>query len=185
MDPCESHLRDSLSCQSFAVLTSEMLGWRRLYIDGQMVVDNDGLHGVRRRAASVALTPGSHSLILTFFEWTGGEFVDALMTPPNSTTEVAISGAGFSFEVYLLGFRGPPVLPIPASTFDLCFPLYAVNRDRFFWPRGEDPAPRVLRWDVKTVVRGSWDFYQMRDCKGETLSLSGFVLCQSLMMWST
>ena len=107
------------------------------------------------------------------------------MTPPNSTTEVAISGAGFSFEVYLLGFRGPPVLPIPASTFDLCFPLYAVNREKFFWPSGEDPAPSVLRWDVKTVVRGSWDFYQMRDCKGETLSLSGFALCHPLMMWST
>jgi YD repeat-containing protein len=45
----------------------------RLYIDGQLVVDNDGLHEARTRFATVHLQPGVHSLVQTYFESTGAQ----------------------------------------------------------------------------------------------------------------
>jgi hypothetical protein len=44
----------------------------RLLIDGQVVADNDGIHGARERSAFVALEAGTHSLELQFFQGTGG-----------------------------------------------------------------------------------------------------------------
>lgn len=40
----------------------------RLFIDGQMVVDNDGLHGARERSGSIRLEAGRHPIRITFFE---------------------------------------------------------------------------------------------------------------------
>jgi len=45
----------------------------RLYIDGKMVVNNDGLHGMVERAGSVDLSAGSHSLLVTYFDNGGGD----------------------------------------------------------------------------------------------------------------
>jgi YD repeat-containing protein len=39
-----------------------------LYIDGQLLVNNDGLHGVARASQSVFLTEGTHSLVETYFD---------------------------------------------------------------------------------------------------------------------
>ncbi|MDH4016915.1 MAG: PA14 domain-containing protein, partial [Actinomycetota bacterium] len=47
-----------------------------LYIDGQVVVDNDGLHGPRTVANSVTLTAGLHDLRVEFFEKGGGEVIE-------------------------------------------------------------------------------------------------------------
>lgn len=45
----------------------------RLYVDGNMVVDNDGLHAIQERSGTVNLTAGDHLLVVTFFEKAGGE----------------------------------------------------------------------------------------------------------------
>lgn len=45
----------------------------RLRINGQTVVDNDGLHGFRTRTGSVDLSAGTHALRVEFFERAGGE----------------------------------------------------------------------------------------------------------------
>jgi hypothetical protein len=44
----------------------------RLLIDGQVVADNDGIHGARERSGFVALEAGTHSLELQFFQGAGG-----------------------------------------------------------------------------------------------------------------
>jgi len=44
----------------------------RLLIDGDEVVDNDGIHGVRERSGYVALTAGKHPIELAFFQGRGG-----------------------------------------------------------------------------------------------------------------
>ena len=44
-----------------------------LYIDGSVVVDNDGLHGPASVANSTTLTAGLHDLRVEFFEKGGGE----------------------------------------------------------------------------------------------------------------
>ena len=48
----------------------------RLYIDGLLVVDNDGLHATVTVASSVFLSEGSHSLRVEFFEKSGGQVLD-------------------------------------------------------------------------------------------------------------
>ncbi|MDT7831567.1 PA14 domain-containing protein [Flavobacteriaceae bacterium S356] len=49
----------------------------RLYIDGQQVVDYDGLHGASgHQSGSVALAIGVHSIEILFFENTGGDSLD-------------------------------------------------------------------------------------------------------------
>ena len=45
----------------------------RLYIDDQLVVDNDKLHGVVEKQGLIALETGMHKIKVTFFEKTGGE----------------------------------------------------------------------------------------------------------------
>ncbi len=45
----------------------------RLYVGDQLVVNNDGLHGMRKQAGNIELTAGSHPLIVTYFDNGGGE----------------------------------------------------------------------------------------------------------------
>jgi alpha-L-fucosidase len=44
-----------------------------LFIGEELVVDNDGLHGMREREGVVALARGLHPIKVTFFEKTGGD----------------------------------------------------------------------------------------------------------------
>ncbi|WP_153801047.1 fibronectin type III domain-containing protein [Foetidibacter luteolus] len=81
----------------------------QLFIDGNLVVNNDGLHGTVERSGQVSLTAGVHNIRVTFFErggdqvlnvnWQGPGFAkqaipDAVLkiTPANATT-FAIPGA--------------------------------------------------------------------------------------------
>ncbi|WP_179374855.1 PA14 domain-containing protein [Winogradskyella wichelsiae] len=45
----------------------------KLFIDGNEVVDNDGLHGVTLKSGTVALTQGIYPITILFFERSGGE----------------------------------------------------------------------------------------------------------------
>jgi len=44
-----------------------------LYIGDQLLVDNDGLHGMEEREGVIALKQGLHPITVTFFERTGGD----------------------------------------------------------------------------------------------------------------
>ena len=54
----------------------------RLYIDGALVVDNDGLHAVREEQGTVYLTAGCHDLVIEFFENTGGNVMQTSWEGP-------------------------------------------------------------------------------------------------------
>jgi len=56
-----------------------------LFINGQQVVINDGLHGVRSRQGKIQLSAGEHDIVVTYFEKTGG-----------SALKVDWQGPGFS-----------------------------------------------------------------------------------------
>jgi len=43
-----------------------------MYVDGQIIVDNDGLHGMQTRGGNVQLNAGSHTLRFLMFEHGGG-----------------------------------------------------------------------------------------------------------------
>jgi uncharacterized repeat protein (TIGR03806 family) len=64
----------------------------RLSLNGEVVVDNDGLHGPVELSATRNLAAGKHQIAVAYFEWYGGE-----------TLRVEVSGLGF------------PRQPIPAA----------------------------------------------------------------------
>lgn len=45
----------------------------RLWIDGNLVVDNDGLHSMKERSGNISLNTGQHTIVVGFFELTGVE----------------------------------------------------------------------------------------------------------------
>lgn len=57
----------------------------RLYIDGRLVVDNDGQHSLQERQGKLMLKSGMHAIELRYFERQGREVLD-----------VSYSGPGFS-----------------------------------------------------------------------------------------
>jgi len=74
----------------------------RLYIDGALVVDNDGGHGKQERSGPATLTAGVHAIQVTFFDRGGSE---ALL--------VNYSGPGIAKQLIPtnLLFVQPPVAP--------------------------------------------------------------------------
>ena len=55
----------------------------QLYIDGKLVVNNDGLHSARERSGQQYLSAGNHSIKVTFFEKTGGALLNVSYKGPN------------------------------------------------------------------------------------------------------
>lgn len=54
----------------------------RLYIDGRLVVDNDGLHGIVEEQGSVNLSAGFHAIRVDYFEKAGGEALRVQVAGP-------------------------------------------------------------------------------------------------------
>ena len=55
----------------------------QLSIDGQLIVNNDGIHGVRERSGDVFLSAGFHAITVTYFErWANG-ILDVSYAGPN------------------------------------------------------------------------------------------------------
>jgi alpha-L-fucosidase len=56
----------------------------RLWIDGQLVVDNDGLHAAETKVGTAPLAKGWHRIELAWFNGTGGRTLDLKMAPAGS-----------------------------------------------------------------------------------------------------
>lgn len=54
----------------------------KLYMDGNLLIDNDGTHGMQQKQARVKLSPGSHTVVLEYFERDGGEELEVTFAPP-------------------------------------------------------------------------------------------------------
>ena len=59
----------------------------RLYVGDTLVVDNDGLHGLRWRSGQVALKAGPHAISVIFFERTGDEDLKVYYEGPDITRQ--------------------------------------------------------------------------------------------------
>ena len=54
----------------------------RIYIDGSVVVKNDGMHGTVERSGTVALSAGMHPIVVTFYQGTGPSSLSASWEGP-------------------------------------------------------------------------------------------------------
>ncbi|MEJ7591707.1 MAG: PA14 domain-containing protein [Planctomycetaceae bacterium] len=55
----------------------------RFYIDGELLIDNDGLHGMVERKGTVQLTAGLHPIIATYFDNGGGDGLSMSWNSPD------------------------------------------------------------------------------------------------------
>src|SRR5690606_17480489 len=56
-----------------------------LFIDGDEVVSNDGLHGPNEEAGNIYLTTGLHDITVLFYENTGGQVLEVSYSGPSLT----------------------------------------------------------------------------------------------------
>ena len=54
----------------------------KLYVNTQLIVDNDGIHDMERRSGRIALREGWHTLRIEYFEYGLSAGIFASMTPP-------------------------------------------------------------------------------------------------------
>lgn len=72
----------------------------RLYIDGRMIVNNDGLHGMLERSGRVNLGSGLHEIVVTYFDNGGGDGLRVSWQGPGirkqqiATTALRAGGSG-------------------------------------------------------------------------------------------
>src|SRR5690606_31291901 len=77
----------------------------KLYIDGSLVVNNDGLHGTQERSGQRSLSAGKHDIRVEYFENGGGE-----------TLTVSWRGPGFSkTQIPSSAFRDNFTMPAPPA----------------------------------------------------------------------
>ncbi len=55
----------------------------KIYIDGELLVSNDGIHPITESGAKIALAKGFHTITVEFFENYGGEFLSVSYSGPD------------------------------------------------------------------------------------------------------
>ncbi len=116
----------------------------KLFLDGGLVVDNDGLHGRIERTGVRTLTAGQHAIEVQFFERFGGDFLNVTWAGPGISKETIpanvlshLPAAKVSCEV--------------ASSELSCDPTYLDA----LAPRTPFVSERVQRVEVRGVSRTS------------------------------
>ncbi len=77
-----------------------------VYVDGQMVVDNGGMHAPRTRSGRVNLYPGGHDIRVDYFQATDRVALQLFITPPKRDRMAFVPGT--------LVLPALPVVPAPA-----------------------------------------------------------------------
>jgi probable HAF family extracellular repeat protein len=65
----------------------------RLFLDGALVINNDGAHGMRERSAVLMLSAGYHRLVVEFFEGTGGAGLEFRWSGPGIAKQLVPASA--------------------------------------------------------------------------------------------
>ncbi len=82
----------------------------QLYIDGELVIDNDFTHGAQEKTATITLAAGVHEIEVRFFERAGAAVIDLDWDPGTGRTQMLFAEdnalnaiEGTSGDDYLLG----------------------------------------------------------------------------------
>lgn len=86
-----------------------------LYINGQLVVNNDGLHGTQERSGTVHLPAGSHQIVVSFFEKGGGEVLTVSYAGPGISKKPIPTSALKEDEINATTHSLPSVPAAPAN----------------------------------------------------------------------
>ncbi len=110
----------------------------RLFIEGDMVVDNDGDHGNREREGTRTLPAGLHAITITFYENGGGDNLEVRYEGPG-VAKVNIPNSAFFLS------RGKAYRPDPA---DGEFIRYSTDATELTWLMPDPNDPPTMTADV-------------------------------------
>ncbi|MEU1047768.1 lectin [Streptomyces sp. NPDC005897] len=79
----------------------------RLWIDDQLVVDHDGLHGPEPKDATVDLTAGTHALRIEHFERDGGQQLTLAWQPPGASGFSVVPNSVLSTDADVVRVTAP------------------------------------------------------------------------------
>lgn len=86
----------------------------RVYLDDRLLIDNDGLHGMGEKQATVDLSAGIHRLLVTYFDNGGGDGLQVAWSGPEfSKQEIAPEwlSVGGSESLHDLAIRAVATIP--------------------------------------------------------------------------
>ncbi|MER6345143.1 ricin-type beta-trefoil lectin domain protein [Streptomyces sp. NPDC001532] len=79
----------------------------RLWIDDQVVIDHDGLHGAEPKEGTVNLTAGHHSLRVEHFERDGGQQLTLAWKPPGASAFGVVPNSVLSTDAGVVRVTAP------------------------------------------------------------------------------
>ena len=119
----------------------------QLLVNGNVVVDNDGLHGVVQQSGTINLEAGTHTLVVTFFQQGGGQALSVSWSGNGQgQQEIPSDGViGVPPDLSSVGSWGP-VLPWPhvavsAANLPDGRILTWSGSERDTWPRTDHMGP--------------------------------------------
>ncbi|MDT0397473.1 family 16 glycoside hydrolase [Streptomyces edwardsiae] len=154
----------------------------RLLIDGQVVIDHDGLHGAEPKDGTVQLTGGIHALRIDHFERGGDQVLNLAWRPPGAEGFATVPNSALSTDAGVVrvtapgrkeceGFRDSPGDGLPLNSVRPDLTLTDLR------PEGFEPQVTGMDWlpDGRLVV-STWggtdntagEVYVMDEVTGST-----------------
>ncbi|MFG2517314.1 family 16 glycoside hydrolase [Streptomyces sp. NPDC048584] len=154
----------------------------RLLIDGEVVIDHDGLHGAEPKDGTVQLTEGMHSLRIDHFERGGDQVLNLAWRPPGVEGFATVPNSALSTDAGVVrvtapgrkeceGFRDSPGDGLPLNSVRPDLTLTDLR------PEGFEPQVTGMDWlpDGRLVV-STWggtdntagEVYVMDEVTGST-----------------
>ncbi|MER7575890.1 ricin-type beta-trefoil lectin domain protein [Streptomyces sp. NPDC126514] len=123
----------------------------RLYIDDQLVINHDGLHGAEPKDATVQLTQGAHALRIEHFERDGGQQLTLAWQPPGASGFSVVPNSALSTDagVVRVTAPGPKQCEGSADTPGDGLPLAGVHPNYTLTnlrPSGFEPQVSAMDW---------------------------------------
>ncbi len=128
----------------------------RLYIDGKLVVDNDGWHGMVEKSGAVDLKAGPHAILVTYFDQGGDDGLAVSWQGPGTAKEkiparvLGVEAADSTADAAIRALEYVPgrekekfadLGALVKARKNLGGAVRAIRRiDRAHWDRGEAPA---------------------------------------------
>ncbi|MFJ5265150.1 family 16 glycoside hydrolase [Streptomyces sp. NPDC088387] len=133
---------------SFRLITDD---GSRLLIDGQRVIDHDGLHGAEPKDGTVQLTEGLHPLRIEHFEAGGGQQITLQWKPPGATDFTLVPNSVLSTDADVVRVTAPgrkecvgsQDSPGDGLPLDGVHPNYTLTDLR---PAGFEPKVSAMDW---------------------------------------
>lgn len=133
-----------------------------VYIDGQLVVDNSGVHSSRRASNSVNLEAGPHDIDIKYFQDGGGATLEVLWQPPRGPMEFlpaqVLFPPGTVDVASLPPIALPPVMEQATPTPGVQQPVALATPLPVETPVGElGTGQFILQWGSRGSVVGQFE----------------------------